>query len=32
MLEHYGRLTQSTKPVKRSFDERLMSILEEFLK
>ena len=32
MLEHYGRLTQSTKPLKRSFDERLMSILEEFLK
>ena len=32
MLEHYTRLTQSAKPAKQSFDERLMSILEEFLK
>jgi len=32
MLQHYSRLTQSTKPVKRSLDERLASILEEFLK
>ncbi len=32
MLEHYSRLTQSTKPIKQSFDERLMSILEEFLR
>jgi 1,2-diacylglycerol 3-alpha-glucosyltransferase len=32
MLGHYTRLTQSTKPLKQSFDERLMSILEEFLK
>src|SRR3972149_1168762 len=31
MLGHYERLTQSTKPIKRSFDERLMAILEEFL-
>jgi 1,2-diacylglycerol 3-alpha-glucosyltransferase len=31
MLGHYMRLTQNTKPVKRSFDERLMAILEEFL-
>lgn len=32
MLGHYARLAQSTKPLKQSFDERLMSILEEFLK
>lgn len=33
MLGHYSCLTQSTKPNKKqSFDERLMSILEEFLK
>ncbi|HXF84202.1 MAG TPA: glycosyltransferase [Anaerolineales bacterium] len=32
MLAHYSRLVQSTKPIKRSLDERLMSILEEFLK
>lgn len=32
MLGHYSRLTQSTKPLKQSFDVRLMSILEEFLK
>jgi len=31
MLGHYIRLTQNTKPVKRSLDERLMAILEEFL-
>jgi glycosyltransferase involved in cell wall biosynthesis len=31
MLGHYSRLSQSTKPLKQSFDERLMSILEEFL-
>lgn len=31
MLGHYMRLTQNTKPVKRSLDERLMAILEEFL-
>lgn len=31
MLKHYTRLTQSTKPIKRSLDERLMAILEEFL-
>ena len=32
MLGHYTRLTQNTKPLKRSLDERLMSVLEEFLK
>jgi 1,2-diacylglycerol 3-alpha-glucosyltransferase len=32
MLQHYSRLTQNTKPIKQSLDERLMSILEEFLK
>ncbi|MEP6895777.1 MAG: glycosyltransferase [Chloroflexota bacterium] len=32
MLSHYNRLLQSTKPLKPKFDERLMSILEEFLK
>jgi len=32
MLQHYNRLTQNTKPLKQSLDERLMSILEEFLK
>lgn len=32
MLGHYTRLCQSAKPVKQGFDERLMSILEEFLK
>ena len=31
MLKHYVRLTQNTKPLKRSLDERLMAILEEFL-
>ena len=32
MLGHYSRLTQNTKPVKRKLDERLMEILEEFLR
>ena len=32
MLEHYNRLTQATKPIKQSLDEKLMAILEEFLK
>lgn len=32
ILGHYMRLTQNTKPVMRKFDERLKSILEEFLK
>jgi glycosyltransferase involved in cell wall biosynthesis len=32
MLQLYGRVTQNTKPIKQSLDERLMSILEEFLK
>jgi 1,2-diacylglycerol 3-alpha-glucosyltransferase len=32
MLGHYMRLTESTKPVKHSFDERLQAVLEEFLK
>jgi glycosyltransferase involved in cell wall biosynthesis len=32
MLQHYRRLTENTKPVKQSLDERLMAILEEFLK
>ena len=32
MLGHYNRLLQNTKPVKQKFDERLMSILEEFMK
>ncbi len=32
LLKHYARLTQSTKPLKRSLDERLMEVLEEFLK
>lgn len=32
MLNHYSRLTQNTRPVKKSLDERLMAILEEFLK
>jgi len=31
MLQHYIRLTEDAKPLKQSFDERLMSILEEFL-
>jgi glycosyltransferase involved in cell wall biosynthesis len=32
MLEHYTRLTKNPKPAKKKLDERLMSILEEFLK
>lgn len=32
MLGHYTRLCGGTKPVKKSFDERLQAILEEFLK
>lgn len=32
MLGHYTRLIQNTKPIKQKLDERLMSILEEFLK
>ena len=32
MLSHYNRLTQNTKPIKPKLDERLMAILEEFLK
>jgi 1,2-diacylglycerol 3-alpha-glucosyltransferase len=32
MLGHYSRLLQNTKPVRPRFDERLMAILEEFLK
>ena len=32
MLTHYERLKHNAKPPKQSFDERLMSILEEFLK
>ena len=32
MLKHYLRLLQNTKPIKQNLEERLMSILEEFLK
>ena len=32
MLDHYTRLTQSPKEKKQKLDERLMSILEEFIK
>jgi len=32
LLGHYTRLTQSTKPLKKSLDERLKTVLEEFLK
>ncbi len=32
MLGHYMRLCENAKPVKQSLDERLMAILEEFLK
>jgi glycosyltransferase involved in cell wall biosynthesis len=32
LLGHYFRLTQNTRPLKRSLDERLMSVLEEFMK
>jgi hypothetical protein len=31
MLNHYTRLAQSPKPKKQKLDERLMSILEEFI-
>jgi glycosyltransferase involved in cell wall biosynthesis len=32
LLGHYIRLTQNTRPLKRSLDERLISVLEEFMK
>ncbi len=32
LLGHYTRLMESTKPLKKSLDERLMSVLEEFMK
>lgn len=32
LLGHYTRLTQNTRPLKRRLDERLMSVLEEFMK
>jgi glycosyltransferase involved in cell wall biosynthesis len=32
LLGHYTRLTQNTRPLKRSLDERLMSVLEDFMK
>jgi glycosyltransferase involved in cell wall biosynthesis len=32
MLSHYNRLIQSTKPIKQKLDERLLAILEEFLR
>jgi glycosyltransferase involved in cell wall biosynthesis len=32
ILSHYTRLTESTKPIRQSFDEKLMAVLEEFLK
>jgi hypothetical protein len=32
MLGHYRRLTETTKPLKKSLDERLIAVLEEFLK
>jgi glycosyltransferase involved in cell wall biosynthesis len=32
LLKLYTRLTQNTRPLKRRFDERLMGVLEEFLK
>lgn len=32
LLGHYTRLTQNTRPLKRSLDERLLSVLEEFMK
>ena len=32
LLGHYTRLTQNTRPLKRSLDERLISVLEEFMK
>lgn len=32
LLGNYTRLTQNTRPLKRSFDERLISVLEEFFR
>ena len=32
MLGHYNRLMQNTKPIRQKLDERLRTILEEFLK
>jgi glycosyltransferase involved in cell wall biosynthesis len=32
LLGHYARLTQNTRPLKKSLDERLMTVLEEFLR
>jgi glycosyltransferase involved in cell wall biosynthesis len=32
LLGHYTRLTQNTRPVKRSLEDRLMNVLEEFLR
>jgi 1,2-diacylglycerol 3-alpha-glucosyltransferase len=32
LIKHYIRLTQNTRPLRRSLDERLMGVLEEFLK
>jgi glycosyltransferase involved in cell wall biosynthesis len=32
LFEHYTRLLRNTKPMKKSFDERLMTVLEEFLR
>ena len=32
MLGHYNRLMQNTKPVRQKLDERLRTVLEEFLK
>ena len=32
LLKHYRRLMQNTRPLKRSLDERLMTVLEDFLK
>jgi 1,2-diacylglycerol 3-alpha-glucosyltransferase len=32
MISLYNRLLQNTKPVQQKFDERLMAILEEFLR
>src|SRR5574339_103916 len=32
LLKHYTRLTQNTRPLKRRLDQRLMGVLEEFLK
>jgi len=32
LLGHYTRLMQNTRPLKRSLDERLMTVLEEFLR